>query len=92
LQQIATEEIAELLGARGSPKLAIVARWSQSMPQYHLGHLQRVARIESRVAEIHGLALAGNAFRGVGIPQVVASGEAAAERVLESLRRAPAEI
>jgi len=55
------------------------------MPQYHLGHLDRIARIEARVAEIPGLALAGNAFRGVGIPQVVQSGEAAAGRIVEAL-------
>ena len=84
LQQLAAEEIAELLGANGPPALATIARWSQSMPQYHLGHLDRVGRIESAVAGINGLALAGNAYRGVGIPQVVQSGEAAVERVLGS--------
>ena len=86
LIRIAEEEMAELLGATGTPTLAIVARWPESMPQYHLGHLGRIARIESRVAELPGLALAGNAYRGVGIPQVIASGEAAAERIVSSRR------
>ena len=91
LQQLAAEEIADLLGASGQPLFATIARWPQSMPQYHLGHLDRVAKIESRVAGIPGLALAGNAFRGVGIPQVIQSGEAAAERIVEGLnsRREP---
>jgi oxygen-dependent protoporphyrinogen oxidase len=91
LQQLAAEEIAELLGASGQPRFATVARWPQSMPQYHLGHLDRVAKIESRLSETPNLALAGNAFRGVGIPQVVQSGEAAAERIVEGLnsRREP---
>ena len=50
LQQLAAEEIADLLGASGQPLFATIARWPQSMPQYHLGHLDRVAKIESRVA------------------------------------------
>ena len=52
-----------------------------SMPQYHVGHLQRVAQIETRVATFRGLELAGNAYHGVGIPQCIHSGEAAAGRV-----------
>jgi oxygen-dependent protoporphyrinogen oxidase len=51
------------------------------MPQYHVGHLTRIARIERFAAHWPGLALAGNAYHGVGIPQCIASGEAAAERV-----------
>jgi oxygen-dependent protoporphyrinogen oxidase len=58
-----------------------LARWPDSMPQYHVGHLDHVARIERLVARWPGLALAGNAFHGVGIPQCIASGQSAAERV-----------
>ena len=52
----------------GQPQWTDVARWPASMPQYHVGHLQRVAQIEARVATHPGLALAGNAYHGVGIP------------------------
>ena len=52
------------------------------MPQYHVGHLKRVARIEVHARVFGGLALAGAAYRGVGIPQVIASGQAAAATVL----------
>ena len=69
----------------GQPLWTDVARWPRSMPQYHVGHLARVARIEARVAKLHGLALAGNAYRGVGIPQCIHSGEAAAERVVVAI-------
>jgi oxygen-dependent protoporphyrinogen oxidase len=55
------------------------------MPQYHVGHLDRITRIESAVAQQPGLALAGNAFRGVGIPQCVHSGEQAAVRTVAHL-------
>ena len=52
------------------------------MPQYHVGHVPRVARIEAAIARHPGLALAGAAYAGVGIPQVIASGNAAARRCL----------
>jgi oxygen-dependent protoporphyrinogen oxidase len=55
------------------------------MPQYHVGHLQRIARIEQLAARHRCLALAGNAYRGVGIPQCIASGESAAEELLACL-------
>jgi len=82
LEALARDEVAEILGARGGPGLARVERWHGSMPQYHVGHLDRVARIDAAVAAHPGLALAGAAYRGVGIPQVIASGQAAARRCL----------
>jgi oxygen-dependent protoporphyrinogen oxidase len=82
---IAAREMAELLGARGEPMETHVARWRESMPQYQVGHLELVAAIESRVAEHRGLELAGNAYRGVGIPQCVRSGREAAERLAAQL-------
>jgi oxygen-dependent protoporphyrinogen oxidase len=56
------------------------------MPQYHVGHLERTARIEARAAKLPNLALAGNAFRGVGIPYCIRSGESAAKQLLEPTR------
>jgi len=55
------------------------------MPQYTMGHLDRVAKIESRSAEIPGLALAGGSYRGVGLPNCIESGEAAVAKVLADL-------
>lgn len=81
LERIARSELSSLLQIQGSPHWTDVACWPASMPQYEVGHLQRVAQIEARVAEVPGLALAGNAYHGVGIPQCIHSGEAAAERV-----------
>jgi oxygen-dependent protoporphyrinogen oxidase len=52
------------------------------MPQYHVGHLNLVAQIEARAAALPGLELAGSAYRGVGVPQCIRSGEAAAERIV----------
>jgi oxygen-dependent protoporphyrinogen oxidase len=86
LEEIAREEVAVLVGARGQPLLVQVDRWEGAMPQYHVGHLERVARIERAADAVGSFALAGAAYRGVGIPQVIASGAAAADRLL-ALRR-----
>jgi oxygen-dependent protoporphyrinogen oxidase len=82
LRELVLRELGELLGVGGEPLLFQVRRWHNAMPQYHLGHVDRVARIEARVAELAGLELAGNAYRGVGVPDCIHSGEQAAERLL----------
>ena len=82
LYEIAERELAELLGVRGEPQVRELVRWNRAMPQYHLGHLDRVATIERLASDLPAFALAGNAYRGVGIPQCVHSGELAAERVV----------
>jgi protoporphyrinogen/coproporphyrinogen III oxidase len=59
-----------------------VAKWGRSMPQYEVGHLDRVNEIEGLVNQLPAMALAGNAYRGAGIPDCIRSGEAAAESLL----------
>ena len=75
--------LSRLLGISGRRHLVRVHRHPKAMPQYLVGHLARVDQIEARTARHRALALAGNAYRGVGIPDCVRSGEAAAERVLK---------
>jgi oxygen-dependent protoporphyrinogen oxidase len=75
-------ETSRLLGIKGEPDHVNVAHWPGTMPQYHVGHCQRVAQIERRAAALPNLALAGNAYHGVGIPNCIHSGERAAERIL----------
>ena len=75
------DDLRELLGISEPPLFAEVAKWKDSMPQYEVGHLDRVAAIETQVAQIPGLALAGNAYRGAGIPDCIHSGETAAENL-----------
>jgi len=82
LQRITCEELGELLDVKGTPVMARVARYRGAMPQYHVGHIKLVEGIEARTKAMAGLELAGNAYRGVGIPDSIHSGEAAAERVL----------
>lgn len=76
------EELRGPMGLRGDPALTHVARWPRSMAQYAVGHLDLVSDIECRAAALTGLALAGNAYRGIGIPDCIRSGEAAAESLL----------
>jgi oxygen-dependent protoporphyrinogen oxidase len=83
LVAIARAELGELLAATGEPLLARVARYPKAMPQYHVGHLARVEAIEHALARHPGLALAGGAYRGVGIADCVRGAEAAAERLLD---------
>jgi oxygen-dependent protoporphyrinogen oxidase len=82
LVALVRRELADVVGARGLPKLVQIDRWTRAMPQYHLGHVDRVAAIKRRLDGIRGLAIAGAAYEGVGIPQVIASGQAAAAKVL----------
>jgi oxygen-dependent protoporphyrinogen oxidase len=81
-------QIEELLGARGEPILMEVARHPRGMPQYALGHLDRVASIRQSQKRHPGLFLAGNAFEGVGIPDCVRSGREAADSALALLQDA----
>jgi len=82
LQELAHADLKQLLGISGQPLRVDLVRWQEKMPQYHVGHVQLVDTIEKRVAALEGLELAGNAYRGVGIPQCVRSGDAAARRLV----------
>ncbi|CAA9541680.1 MAG: Protoporphyrinogen IX oxidase, aerobic, HemY [uncultured Thermomicrobiales bacterium] len=87
LTGLALAELREVMGIRGEPEFASVFRWEGGMPQYNLGHLDRVASIEAGVGAVPGIEIAGNMLRGVGIPDCIASGETAANNVLGWLAR-----
>jgi oxygen-dependent protoporphyrinogen oxidase len=75
-------ELGLLMGVSGDhPLESMVARWPQAFPQYRVHHLMRTAGIEAAVARIGGIAVAGSAYRGVGIPACIASGRAAAQAI-----------
>ncbi|MCI0396797.1 MAG: protoporphyrinogen oxidase [Chloroflexi bacterium] len=80
LLQIALDELGNTLGIQAPPLLHRIHRWPQALPQYTLGHLERLAVIEERLGSHPGLFLAGAAFRGVGIPDCIDSGETAARQ------------
>jgi len=78
------QHLAGILGISSPPVLVRVHRHPAAMPQYEVGHLDRVGAIRDRIARRPGLAFCGNALTGVGIPDCIHSGEQAAEQVLES--------
>lgn len=84
LLDLAREEVA-LLGISAEPILTRIHRWPRGMPQYALGHPERLERIDVLLAEHPGLALAGAAYGGVGVPDCIRSGEDAAESVVRAL-------
>ncbi|MCB0036271.1 MAG: protoporphyrinogen oxidase [Anaerolineales bacterium] len=85
LVDIAQREIRETLGITAAPQLRHIFRWPNGLPQYNLGHLERLQRIDEELGQLSGLYVAGAAYNGVGIPDCIKSGEAAAEKVLAIL-------
>ena len=81
----AVRDLAAAVGVRGVPRDGVVTRWGGALPQYSVGHLDRVARIKAALAAVPGLVACGAAFDGVGIPACIGSGTAAATQVLAKL-------
>ncbi|MDT4898575.1 MAG: protoporphyrinogen/coproporphyrinogen oxidase [Acidobacteriota bacterium] len=80
--EAACRDLRQLLGITKPPLFAEVEKWPRSMAQYHLGHIERVERIEQHLGAFPTLKFAGNAFKGAGIPDCIRSGEAAADEIL----------
>ena len=81
---LARRRLSQVLGEIPESKITLVRRWPHSLPQYTVGHRARVARIEAIVREIPGLHLAGNAFHGVGLPDMVRQGRSLAGQLSRS--------
>jgi protoporphyrinogen/coproporphyrinogen III oxidase len=79
---IVRQELRQILGLRAEPLFTRIYRWRGAMAQYVVGHLERLQRIEGLRKQWPGLVLAGNAYRGIGVPDCVRSGEEAAQQVL----------
>ncbi|WP_237111009.1 protoporphyrinogen oxidase [Nonomuraea sp. MG754425] len=87
LVSLATAEMADVMGVRGLPADTRVTRWGGGLPQYNVGHLDRVARVRAAVSVEPGLAVCGAAYDGIGIPACVGTARTAAARVLDHLNR-----
>jgi len=81
LAPLLLQELRKVVKIDGEPLFTTVAHWANTMPQYNVGHRERIAEIESLVSAEPTLALAGNAFCGVGIPNCIHTGFAAAEKI-----------
>lgn len=84
LLSTAQEELRLTLGIKAKPVFHRTHTWEKAMPQYNLGHPDRLRRIEQHLAAHPGLALAGNAYQGIGIPDCIRSGELAAAKILST--------
>ena len=80
---LALSELKKILGPLPTPAFQIVRRWPNSLPQYEVGHLHRVAEIESLVGQQPNLWLLGNGYRGVGLPDLIRDARAAARQLLD---------
>jgi len=78
---IVRNELQQILGLRAEPLFARVYKWKSAMAQYGVGHLDRLERMERLRQQLPSLALAGNAYRGIGVPDCVRSGRDAARRL-----------
>ncbi|MFF4423456.1 protoporphyrinogen oxidase [Streptomyces sp. NPDC001549] len=91
LVEVSLADLGEAVGLAARPVASTVTRWDGGLPQYPVGHLDRVARIRTAVAALPGLAVCGAVYDGVGIPACIASAGKAADAVIAALgaRTAP---
>ncbi len=87
LAALAAADLAAATGVARPPADVRVTRWGGGLPQYSVGHLDRIARIRAGIGQLPGIAVCGAAFDGVGIPACVASARLAADQVLSYLSR-----
>jgi protoporphyrinogen/coproporphyrinogen III oxidase len=84
LVQIAKQELRELIGLNTEPVLTKVVRWQEAMPQYHVGHVQKLATIQTEIDQLPGLSLIGNSLHGVGIAPTISYGRKVARAIIDS--------
>jgi oxygen-dependent protoporphyrinogen oxidase len=76
------DELRQIVGLKADPLFTRIYRWRRAMAQYGVGHLERLQRIEEFLRQLPGIALAGNAYRGIGVSDCVRSGTAAANQAM----------
>ena len=89
MAKVVRAELREIMGIAAKPELVQIFRWPRGMPQYRVGHVGLVEKIEAGVARVPGIELAGGAYHGIGIGDCLREGAAAAERALEHVRGLP---
>lgn len=82
MEAIVKSELKDIMGIDTEPVRTWIFRWPGAMPQYTIGHADRLRRIDERMAQHSGLFLAGGSYRGVGIPDCINSGTKVAEEAV----------
>ncbi len=80
------DELASIVGLQAAPHYVDVNRWHRAMPQYTIGHLDRLAQLETAVSRFGGLSITGAGYRGVGLPDCIRDGAETAARTLRYLQ------
>lgn len=92
LQQIARQELKDILGVTAEPIFARTFKWDRAMAQYAPGHLDRVAEMEKIIAAMPGFHVIGNSFHGIGVPDCIKSARMAVEQITSSSVSQPAAV
>jgi oxygen-dependent protoporphyrinogen oxidase len=79
------QDLRQIIGLTADPLFTCVYRWKSAMAQYGVGHLERLQRIDHLLGQLPGLALAGNGYRGIGVPDCIRSGSEAVSKILMTL-------
>lgn len=82
LEAIARQDLQKILGLRAQPRFSRVFRWNCALPQYEVGHLERVEQMEQWIAQMPGLEIIGNSFHGVGVPDCIRSARQAVAKIV----------
>ncbi|CAE6688279.1 MAG: protoporphyrinogen oxidase [Nitrospira sp.] len=80
------DELASIVGLHATPQYVEVNRWHRAMPQYTIGHLDRLTQLEAAVSRFGGLTITGAGYRGVGLPDCIRDGTETAARTLRYLQ------
>ena len=83
IASVARLELGRMLGGLPEPVLTVVRRWPRSLPQYEVGHLERMAELDGRIQALGGMWLLGNGYRGVGLPDLIRDSRSAVGEVLQ---------
>ncbi|CQR47024.1 Protoporphyrinogen oxidase [Paraliobacillus sp. PM-2] len=87
IASIAINDLKKIMGITDQPEFYVVTRWEKAMPQYEVGHLQRLDQLSRAMAEqLPGVFVAGNSYKGIGIPDCISQGEQAMEDILRYLQ------
>jgi oxygen-dependent protoporphyrinogen oxidase len=85
IAEAALTQLRRILGSVPEPAFHTLRRWPRSLPQYGVGHLERVKRLEAMITQLPGLHLLGNSYRGVGIPDLIRDARATARAIVQEL-------
>jgi oxygen-dependent protoporphyrinogen oxidase len=89
ITEMVREELKDIVGIVADPLFARVFRWKKAMPQYIVGHMERLKRIEQATAHLPGLYLTGSAYKGIGISDCIVKSDEVAEKVVHFLSLSP---